>query len=387
MPDFYALAQMCFGDMVRVRRVLHADPELGFSLPRTTRFVCGELRAAGLDPQMLGGSGVLCEVAGAAPGKTILLRADMDALPMCEQSGLPFASKIQAAHCCGHDLHTSMLLCAASMLQQNRQSLRGRVRCLFQPAEETALGMRAMLEAGLLDTPADAAVGLHVAPEKPCGRLNFTKGPKAASFDNFRITVRGEGGHGAQPQLAKDSIFSAVQIYSALQGIITRQTPQTEPDVLTVGRFCAGTAGNIIPDTAVLEGTVRAKTQQQRELMLRRLREIGERTAAVFDTQAVCEILAGVPPLVCDGELVRELCTAAGTLPQLEIEQRDDWMTASEDFALLAQRVPSAYVTLGTGGRDRPYGNHNPRVVYDERAMIPGAAALAAMAFYYCTEE
>ena len=378
MDGYHASAQALTDQLVRLRRTLHRCPELGFDLDETRRVVAAELADIGCREIRPCGGGLTARL-GRAGGKTILLRADMDALPMTEESGLPFAASGGAAHTCGHDLHTAMLLGAARLLKEREGQLEGQVVLMFQAAEETASGAEAMVKEGVLDG-VDAALALHVATQRPVGWLNCTGGAKTASFDRFAIHIRGKGGHGAAPQNNIDPINAGVHLYLALQELISHECPPDETAVLTIGAFQAGAAGNVIPSQARLEGTARAHSKTVRALLMRRLEELTGGICAAFGAEGQVEGLGGVPALWNDPALTAQMAAyARSVLGQELVSETPERLTASEDFALVAQKVPSAYLTIGTGRAEDGYryGNHHPKVLYDESVLPMGAAVLA----------
>lgn len=367
--------------LVAMRRTLHQHPELGFELPKTTALVAEELQKLGISSTPCAG-GLTAFIGNPSKGRTVLLRADLDALPMQEKSGLPFAACGSACHACGHDIHTTMLLGAAKMLKKRESSLNGAVLLMFQPAEEIAMGAKAMLDEGLLEkNKVDRAFGIHVAPFQPAGRVNLTPGNKTASYDCFTVTFTGKGGHGAQPQNTVDPINAAVHAYTALQALISRECSPAEPAVLTIGSFHAGAAGNIIPDSASFQGTIRAASAEWRGFLRKRLVEICEGTAHTLRAQVGVEWQAQVPPLYNDPELVGQ---ALDWLLQTGIDVNDqvERLSASEDFALVSELVPTVYLNIGSGLPEDgyAYGNHHPAVAYDEAILPVGAASLAACA-------
>lgn len=383
MDEHLIRARAMEEELRTLRRNLHRCPELGFKLPETIEIVKSNLAGLGCEVITLDG-GLITELGGVRPGPTLLLRADMDALPMKEESGLEFASSNGAAHACGHDLHTTMLLGAARLLKEREDKLSGKIRLMFQSAEETASGAGVMLEHGVLEG-VDAAFAMHVATQRPVGYLNCTHGPKTASYDRFGITITGKGGHGAFPHQAADPINAAVHLYLALQELVSHECPPQETAVLTVGMFQAGTAGNVIPGSVYLEGTARAASRKCRELLCRRLKELAQGICGAFRTAAVVEMLSEVPPLYNDPDLTHRMAAFARVvLGEALVSEEPEPLTASEDFALIAERVPTAYLTIGTGREEDGYlyGNHNPRVCYDEEVLSLGAAA-----FVRCAES
>lgn len=374
-------------ELLRLRRTLHQCPELGFELPQTRAVVTEELERIGCRDVRTYGGGLTAWLG--KPGRTLLLRADMDALPMEEESGEPFAATNGAAHACGHDMHTAMLLGAARLLKGREAELNGRVVLMFQAAEETASGAKAMIDGGILEG-VDGAFAMHVATQKPVGELNFTHGPKTASFDRFAIHIEGQGGHGAFPHKTADPVNAAVHLYLALQELVSHECPPDETAVLTIGAFQAGAAGNVIPASARLEGTARAARRETRELLLRRLEELAQGICAAFRTWARVEYLSQVPPLYNDPALAGRMAKAArSVLGAGRVNEDAQRLTASEDFALASERVPTVYATIGTGlaADGYRYGNHHPAVRYDEDILPLGAAVFAACAVDFLKTE
>ena len=382
MRDVRERAQDLAPQLLRLRRALHRCPELGFELTQTRALVTGELERIGCRDVRACGGGVTAWLGRAEGGRTLLLRADMDALPMAEESGESFASVNGAAHTCGHDLHTAMLLGAARLLKEREEELAGRVALMFQAAEETAAGARAMIDAGILGS----AFALHTAPGQMVGKMNFTHGPKTASFDWFALHIEGRGGHGAAPHQTADPINGAVHLYLALQELIAHECPPDETALLTIGAFQGGAAGNVIPVSVRLEGTARASERETRAVLLKRLEELTQGVCACFRTQGRVEYLAQVPPLYNDPALTARMAAAARVVLGAErVDESGRRLTVSEDFALVAERVPTVYATIGTGLAEDgyPYGNHHPAVRYDEEALPLGAAVFAACALDY----
>lgn len=378
MCEYLAQAQAMAQRLVRLRRTLHRCPELGFDLAQTRATVAEELADIGCRDIRPCGGGLTARL-GRLEGKTLLLRADLDALPMAEESGLPFAASGGAAHTCGHDLHTAMLLGAARLLKGREERLGGQVLLMFQPAEETAQGAEAMAAEGVLEG-VDAALALHVATQRPVGWLNCTGGAKTASFDRFAICIQGRGGHGALPQHNIDPINAGAHLYLALQELVSHECPPDEMAVLTIGAFQAGTAGNVIPSQARLEGTARAHSEAVRQLLLRRLEELTGGICGAFGAEGRVERLGGVPALRNHPGLTARMARYAREIlgPQ-RVSEEPERLTASEDFALVARKVPTAYLTIGTGRAEDGYryGNHHPKVRYDEGVLPLGAAVLA----------
>ncbi len=379
MTNYYERALALRADTVADRRHMHSNAEAGLHLPKTKAYVMDRLRAYGLEPADCG-EGVTATLGQG--GKTLLLRADMDALPMPEDSGEDFACPTGSeAHTCGHDNHAAMLLTAARMLKETEGDLQGTVRFMFQPAEETFEGSRNMMEHGILDG-VDAALAYHVGPGKmPVGIYMYNAGGTMMfSQDGFIITVQGHGGHGAYPHTSVDPINIGVHIHLALQELIARESDPSHACVLTVGQFTAGSAANIIPDTAVLRGTIRTDRPEARDKLVRRLQEVAPAVAAVYGGSATVEMTPGVPPLICDEKLVNEM---VGYMQELDFPGATPYpnvqASASEDFALVAEKVPAAFMYLSAGYLDErgDWPAHNPKVRFNEDALPIGAACLA----------
>jgi amidohydrolase len=381
-------------DIVALRRRLHRRPEIGLELPETQALIAEEVRALGLTPNLgRSVSSVTSFVDGASPGPTVLLRADMDALPVIEDTGLDFASEVDGAmHACGHDTHVAMLLGAARLLVDRRASLPGRVLLDFQPGEEGRHGARFMLDEGLLDVPTDgrfgpvsAAFAIHITARYSTGTLNFRPGALYAAGDRFAITVRGAGGHASSPHLALDPVPIAAEIVLALQTIRSRRINTFDPMVLTIGSLTAGTAANIIPETAVLHGTVRTTSSEVRDRAHELIRQIPTGIAAAHGASAEVQISSGYPATIND-EAVAALATSVGTeLFGAERVVEMPWPSmGSEDFSYILQRVPGAMIFLGATPSDLDSATvpqtHSNKVVLDESAMPTGVAMHVAMA-------
>ena len=382
--NYYERALELKDETVAHRRWFHANAEVGLNMPKAQAYVLAELEKLGIRAERCG-HGVSARIG--KPGKCILLRADMDALPMKEESGLDFACTTGTeAHCCGHDFHAAMLLTAAKMLKENEKDLEGTVKLMFQSAEETFEGALDMIDQGILENPRpDAALACHVTAGKmPLGIYMYNaEGTMMFSVDGFRITIRGKGTHGAYPHAGIDPIHIACQVYLALEGLIAREVDPTKSNVLTIGKFQAGKANNIIPETALLEGTIRSNDKASRELLVRRMREIAEQTAAMYGGTATVEMLSGIPPLICDPKLTREL---VGYMDALDIPNAvahpGASSSASEDFAAVADRVPGTFLFLSAGFLDDRglAPAHNPRVQFNEDVCPMGAAGYAQCA-------
>lgn len=383
--NYYERALELKEETIANRRYFHKNAETGLDMPTAKAYVMNKLKEYGLDPKECG-HGVSATVG--CGGKVILLRADMDALPMPEESGEPFACTSGAAHACGHDFHAAMLLTAAKMLKENESNLKGTVKFMFQPAEETFEGSKDMMEHGILENPSvDAALAYHVSPgNMPVGLYMYnSSGTMMFSVDGFKITVSGKGAHGAYPHNSIDPINIAVHIYLALEALIAREADPKAACVLTVGKFEAGTAANIIPDYAVLEGTIRSNDPTNRELLVRRMKEVADKTAQVYGGSASIEMISEVPPLICDPALTEEMVSY---MQEMNLPNAQPYpgisASASEDFASIAEKVPSTFIYLSAGFTDNRevYPAHNPKVQFNEDVCPIGASCLA-----YCATQ
>lgn len=379
--NYYERALELKDETIANRRHIHKNAETGLDLPKTKAYVMEELTEYGLEPKDCG-YGVTATLGKG--GKVLLLRADMDALPMPEESGEEFACPTgKEAHTCGHDFHAAMLLTAAKMLKEKEDTLEGTIKFMFQPAEETFEGSKNMIENGILENPpVDAALAYHVSPGKmPIGLFMYNdKDTMMYSVDGFKITIHGKGSHGAYPHVGIDPINIGVHIHLALQELIARESDPTHSCVLTIGQFTGGTAANIIPETAVLQGTIRTNKPEARELLVRRMKEVAERTAAVYNGTVDIEMISEVPPLICNPKLTDEV---VGYMQELGIPGLTPYpgisASASEDFAVIAEKVPSTFMYLSAGYLDErgQYPAHHPKAQFNEDVCPIGAACLA----------
>ena len=384
--NYYERALELKDETIANRRHIHKNAETGLDLPKTKAYVMEKLTEYGLEPKDCG-YGVTATLGKG--GKVLLLRADMDALPMPEESGEEFACPTgKEAHTCGHDFHAAMLLTAAKMLKEKEDTLEGTIKFMFQPAEETFEGSKNMIENGILENPpVDAALAYHVSPGKmPIGLFMYNdKDTMMYSVDGFKITIHGKGSHGAYPHVGVDPINIGVHIHLALQELIARESDPTHSCVLTIGQFAGGTAANIIPETAVLQGTIRTNKPEARELLVRRMKEVAEKTAAVYNGTVDIEMISEVPPLICNPKLTDEV---VGYMQELGIPGLTPYpgisASASEDFAVIAEKVPSTFMYLSAGYPDErgQYGAHNPKVQFNEGVCPIGPSCLA-----YCATQ
>lgn len=378
--NYYERALELKDETIANRRHIHKNAETGLDLPKTKAYVMEKLTEYGLEPKDCG-YGVTATLGKG--GKVLLLRADMDALPMPEESGEEFACPTgKEAHACGHDFHAAMLLTAAKMLKEKEDTLEGTIKFMFQPAEETFEGSKNMIENGILENPpVDAALAYHVSPGKmPIGLFMYNdKDTMMYSVDGFKITIHGKGSHGAYPHVGVDPINIGVHIHLALQELIARESDPTHSCVLTIGQFAGGTAANIIPETAVLQGTIRTNKPEARELLVRRMKEVAERTAAVYNGTVDIEMISEVPPLICNPKLTDEV---VGYMQELGIPGLTPYpgisASASEDFAVIAEKVPSTFMYLSAGYLDErgQYPAHHPKAQFNEDVCPIGELVL-----------
>ncbi len=376
---------------VDFRRRLHRRPELGLQLPETQAAILGEL--ADLDLDVRTGTSVSSVVAvleGAHQGPTYLLRGDMDALPLTEDTGLDFSSEIPGAmHACGHDTHVAMLASAARILASRQNEIAGRVIFMFQPGEEGFHGARYMLEEGLLttvaDAPVSAAFALHISSTFESGTVHTRSGPFLASEDRIEITVSGRGGHASAPHHANDPISGACEIALALQTMVTRRVDVFDPAVVTIGTFAAGTTHNIIPPTATLRGTMRTLSAGTRAAVREHVRRIAEGIAAAHDLGVTVELTPGYPVTVNDATVastVRDV--AQGLLNPERVPPMEFPIMGAEDWSYVLEEVPGAMAFLGACPPelepDAAPPNHSNLVVFDEAALPTGVATYAAVA-------
>ena len=393
MNEIFESANALKQELVDIRRSIHQCPEVGTSLPKTKEFVMNKLKEYGYEPEEICESGIVATIEGSKPGKTFLLRADMDALAIKEEAPVPFASKNGAMHACGHDMHTTMLLGAAKLLKQYQQKISGKIKLVFQPDEEGFTGAKAMLKAGVLQNPAvDAAMALHVNSGTPSGMILCGLGNCMAGCTLFRIQVKGKGCHGAMPETGIDPINIAAHIYLSLQEIISREIAPTEPAVVTIGKFVAGQAPNIIPGDAVLEGTIRTFDRELSASILKRIEEISTQTASLFRGTATVMEIASAPPLHNDENMTN---TIADYIKEAydpnKVYVFNKGGMGSEDFASYSYEIPCSYLLIGAGSpqENELYGKpmHNDHVVFNEDILPIGSAVLVSSALRWLEEN
>jgi hippurate hydrolase len=385
-----SLADDRFPEVVRLRRQIHRRPELAFEEHETAALIAETLRGVGLEPtEGVATTGVVAHVEGGRPGPTVALRADIDALPIREATGLDFASEVDGRmHACGHDAHTAMLLGAAHILHTLRDDLAGTVRLVFQPSEEKAPGgASVMIEEGVLGEmdgrgPVERIFGQHVFPDLPAGALGVRAGTFMASADEVYLTVRGRGGHAAAPHLLTDTVLAQAHILTALQSVISRNRPPGVPSLLSFGRVAAEGATNVIPEEVRLDGTFRSMDEDWRFEAHDLIRRTAEKTAEALGVTCEVRIVVGYPVLRNDeaaAALVRQ--TAVDYVGEARVVELPMWY-ASEDFAFYTEQVPGAFSVLGVGNEAEgiTHGLHTPKMTVDEEALRTGTGFLAALA-------
>jgi amidohydrolase len=390
-------ARAILPDIVEIRRRIHRHPEIGLDLPLTQAVVVEELRKLGLEPRTGTNLSSVTAVIGAdRPGRTIVLRGDMDGLPLTEETGLDFAAEEPLhMHACGHDTHVAMLLGGARLLVEraraNPEALPGPVLLMFQPGEEGFFGARFMIEEGLLDGAAGTApltaenaraMAIHIGTEHASGEIHLRAGAMQASGDNVYITVRGQGGHAAAPHNAKDPITVAAEIVLALQVAVTRSVNVFDPAVLTIAHMRAGTTTNIIPETATIEGTFRTVSEETRAMMLPLAERVAKGIAAAHGVEVEIRHLPGYPVTVNNDDVAEDIrALAIDLVGEADVQRMPAPIMGAEDWSYVLQRIPGAMVFLGARPRDRELDgypmNHSNLVVFDEAAMAVGAALYA----------
>ena len=391
--------------IVSDRQYLHAHAETGFDLHDTLAFVRKQLADMGYTPVDCGKAGLVALAGGKKPGKVFLLRSDMDALPIEEQSGEGFACPNGRMHACGHDMHTAMLLGAARLLKQHEDEIQGTVKLMFQPAEEIFEGSSDMIGAGLLKNPdVDAALMIHVMAGMPFAAGTVIVSPpgvSAPAADYFEIKVQGKGCHGSMPNTGVDPLNAAAHILIALQEIHARELAMNDRAVLTIGTMNAGTAANVIPDTVVMGGSLRTFDEETRAQIKQRMTEIAQGIAAAFRAEAEVVFGSGCPTLVNNAELaacaaayVKELLGEGRAFSAAELStmgggQKSSGAAGSEDFAYVSQQVPSIMLALAAGQPEKGYRypQHHPMVRFDEDALSAGSAVYAYTALRWLEEH
>lgn len=378
------------GELVELRRYFHERPETAFEERETARDIAERLRRSGLEVmEGVGKTGVVGLLRGeAGPGKTLLVRADIDALPVTEANDAPYRSRNQGKmHACGHDAHIAIALTLADVLGRHRGELAGNVKFAFQPAEELAAGAKPMIADGVMRDPeVDGVIGLHIWSQTPVGDVAIQEGPFFASADHVVLRVRGRGGHGAMPHLNVDPLVAAAQIVVALQTLISREISPFHPAVITFGSIHGGTASNVTADEVELQGTVRAYDVADRDHLLQRIEEVAGGIAGALRAKAELTMKEGIPACVNDPEMTALVRRAAeATAGEQHISRGDQRQSVSDDMALFLRAVPGCYFLLGAGNADKGFTapHHSAHFDIDEDALPIGVEVMARAALEY----
>lgn len=392
MTDFLARAEELFDYTRTLRRDFHIHPELGYEEFRTAGIVAKELNKLGLETTTgIAKTGIVALLEGAKPGPTVLLRFDMDALPIEEETGAEYASTVPGKmHACGHDGHVAIGLTVAKLLNDARNELAGTVKFVFQPAEEGVVnedgrsGNGQMIYEDVLENPkVDQALALHLWNSKPLGWIGIGTGPMMAGAECFKITVHGKGGHGAMPQVSVDPIVAAAEIISALQSVVARNVDPLKPAVLTVASIQGGEAFNVIPPKVKMTGTIRTFEPDVRETVLKRFNEVVENTAKAMGCTAEIELLRISPAVINASEVAEKVTAAANKIfPETLIDAAMYQTMGAEDMAYMLAEVPGCYFFVGSANAEKGlnYDHHHPKFDIDENALPRAAALMAAAA-------
>lgn len=404
MKQLLEEAKLLQEQIVADRRYLHQIPEVGMDLPESAAYIEKRLVEMGIEshrcgvmeesvrqkyikmgfPDMRASTGVVATIGSGSP--CILLRADFDALPMEEINDLPFCSKRNASHMCGHDTHAAMLLGAAKLLKDHESELKGTVKLMFQPGEEMGYGSKTMIDDGLLENPkVDAAMAIHIFSTTPVGQVTYCSGVASSSLDTFAIHIQGKGGHSSTPDLCVDPIMIANQIYTALNMLMTREVSPQAVATLSGGVMRSGTAVNIIPDTADLQVGLRTYNVEARKHVLERLPEIVDAYAKAWHGEYEITMF-NCPCTFTDETTTKELLESVAEMVGEENIQAMHPMAGTEDFSYVAEQVPSTFLVLGAGGPEQ-YPHHNPRMVLDESVFYQGAAIHANCAIEWLNKH
>jgi len=381
--DFRTQAEAMRDELVARRRDFHRHPELGFEEFRTAGIVAEELNKLGLEVQTgIGKTGVVGVLEGAQDGPTVLVRADMDALPILEENTFEYASTTPGKmHACGHDGHTTIALGVAKLLSQHRDQIAGRIKFVFQPAEEVVAGAKAMVADGVLNDPRpDVSLGLHLWNGMPLGRLGVADGPVMAGSSTFTLKIIGKGGHAASPHQSIDPVVCAAHVITALQSIVSRNLDPLDGAVISVTRMIAGTAFNIIPQDVELWGTVRTFKLEVRDLVTQRMREISSGIASAMGCTTDLQIEHNVLPVSNHPEVSERMRGVFETFVGADALDTDERTMGSEDVGLFMADIPGMYFFLGASvpNSDQYYGHHHPRFDFDENALPLGVALMSA---------
>lgn len=377
-------------ELTELRRTLHRKPEVSWEEFETTQFICEYLDGLGIDYRRTEPTGVIAEITGGKPGKTVALRGDMDALQVEELNiDLPYASTENGKmHACGHDAHTAMLLIAAKALNEIKEDLPGSVRLLYQPAEEVAEGARMMVEQGAMED-VDNVFGIHIWSQMPTHKVSCTPGPSFASADIFKVTFKGKGGHGAMPHDCIDAAIVASSFVMNVQSVVSRTIDAQQPAVVTIGKMTVGTRFNIIAENAVIEGTVRCFDPETRDYIEKQLQHYAENTAAIYGAKAEVEYTQGSLAVINDkssAQLVQKVASEAFGEDVLFNEKPT---MGAEDFSFYLEKAPGSFALVGSGNpeKDTEWAHHHGKFNIDEDALSTGAELYAQYAWAYLNEK
>ncbi|MDQ0253399.1 amidohydrolase [Evansella vedderi] len=373
-------------ELTALRRKFHSEPELSWEEENTTKFVCEYLHNLGISYRRAKPTGVIAEIKGGKPGKTVALRGDMDALSVEQlNKDLPYASKEDGKmHACGHDAHTAMLLIAAKALNENREELPGNVRLLFQPAEEVAEGAKALVSQGAVKG-VDNVFGIHIWSQMPTQKVSCNPGPSFASADLFTVTFKGRGGHGAMPQDCVDAAIVASAFVMNVQPVISRTIDPQHPAVLTVGKMTVGTRFNVIAENAVIEGTVRCFDPGTRDHIEEQLTHYAEQVAALYGATATVEYTRGTQAVINDESSAKLVQKVAAEAFGEDVLYNEKPTMGGEDFSFYLDEVPGSFALVGSGNpeKDTEWAHHHGRFNIDEDALAVGAELYAQYAWAY----
>ncbi|MDB5081600.1 MAG: amidohydrolase [Chloroflexi bacterium] len=389
IADIKRQAETRRDDLVAIRRDIHRNPELAFAENRTAGVIADRLEKLGMEVQTgVAKTGVVGLLRGSRPGKTVLYRADIDALPILEQVDAEYTSRTQGVmHACGHDGHVAIGLTVAEMLAGKRNDFAGNVKFVFQPAEEVVSGAKPMIDAGVM-AGVDVALGIHLGNDEPVGSIALKSGPAMANVDSIKLTVRGKGGHGSQPEKAIDSVMAACQLVNTLQTIVSREVAPMESGVLSFGTIHGGFASNIIAPEVVLEGTVRSFLPEVRELMIKRIEEIAVGLGKALRCEVKFEVVYSCPAVVNNSEMTDFVRTSATQILGKDkiIESRE--MMGSDDMSLFLQAVPGCYFFVGSGRTDgKSFPHHHPGFDIEEESLVIGTQVMTKAVLDYLAQN
>ncbi|MGE8080019.1 amidohydrolase [Peribacillus loiseleuriae] len=376
-------------ELTELRRKLHSEPEVSWEEENTTAFICEYLENLGIPYRRTNPTGVIANIAGAKAGKTVALRADMDALPVEElNKDLPYASKEDGKmHACGHDAHTAMLLIAAKALNESKEELPGTVRLIFQPAEEAAAGAREMVKQGAMEG-VDNVFGIHIWSQMPTHKVSCTPGPSFASADIVKVTFKGRGGHGAMPQDCIDAAIVASSFVMNVQAVVSRTIDPQKPAVLTIGKMDVGTRFNVIAENAVIEGTVRCFDNETRAHIEKQIEQYAENVANIYGASAEVEYFHGTQPVINDEYSARFVQKVASEAFGEDVLYTEKPTMGGEDFSFYLDEAPGSFALVGSGNpdKDTEWAHHHGKFNIDEDALVTGAELYAQYAWSYLNE-